>query len=237
VSENTRSFDAERISDLGNEQSRRLFLRRSASIALMGSTAAILLASATPARAVATSGSAKRNYRDQGSNFQSIQAHENAHVAFLVSALGSDARPMPTFQGLEQKNIVDFVTLAQALENTGVGAYLGAAPIIKNRDYLAAAGSIGFIEARHAGYLNVLVEDPTTGNILDLSSDNDFETPLTAAQVVDNASPFIADLNGGPPLSFSSTPSKKNDIDILNFALALEFLEAEFYNINVPKFF
>ena len=28
-----------------------------------------------------------------------------------------------------------------------------------------------------------------------------------------------------------------NDIAILNFALALELLELDFYNINVPKFF
>lgn len=203
---------------------------------MTGTAAALVLAHVKPARAD-DNDNPFCEFSDQGQNFKDIRGHENDHVAFLVSALGKYARPKPTFKNLAQNNIVDFVNVSQALENTGVGAYLGAAPVIYSRAYLAAAGTIALIEGRHAGYLNVLQGDPITGNILKLKSNNSFETPLTPAQVDNLAGPFIANLNGGPPVSYSDTPSDSNDIDILNFALALEYLEAEFYNINVPKFF
>ena len=163
----------------------------------MGTTAAVLLSTASKARGNEARQEDRERYFDQGTNFDSIRTHENDHVDFLVSALGSDARPMPTFQNLKQKTIIDFVAVSQALENTGVGAYLGAVPSIKSKAYLAAAGTIAFIEARHAGFLNVLVEDPITGSIIDLTSDNSFETPLTPDQVADGAGPFVASLNGG----------------------------------------
>jgi hypothetical protein len=167
-------------------------------------------------------------------NFRQIQADENAHVAFLVNALGSAARPMPIFQGLEQSKVHEFAVVSRTLENTGVGAYLGALPVLAStqlgQQYLGAAGSIALIEARHAGYLNTLLDlnivENITGNVSSL------DTPLTPQQVVTLASPFIASLNGGPPLIPAG--GLTNAIDILNFALALEYLEAEFYNLNVP---
>jgi hypothetical protein len=220
------------ISAVSKPTGRRSFFRRGAA------AAATALAAYAGREAFGVSGNP--NYLPslyRGWNvmeFEAIQEHENAHVKFLVDALGAYARPKPSFVNLVQPNLLAFAETSQALENTGVGAYLGAAPIIFSRGYLAAAGSIMDIEARHAGYLNVLLNDVMTQNVL--GNDQDFETPLTLEQVVDRAGPFITNLNGGPSLEFSTTPSAANDIAILNFALALEFLESEFYNVNVPKF-
>lgn len=219
-------------------RSRRSFLQRSA-LTVAGSSVAILAASGRQAHAAKVESEVMevRSSAGQKSYFASIKQHESDHVDFLVTALGANARPKPTFQNLLQKRYVDFVATSQALENTGVGAYLGAAPALSSAQYLAAAGSIMTVEARHAGYLNYMTSDPLTGNTSDDDSNPSFDTPLTPAQVVAAASGFIASLNGGPPLDYSATPSPTNDIAILNFALALEYLESEYYNLNVPKFF
>ncbi len=163
-----------------------------------------------------------------------VQRHENAHVRFLVDALGTAARPKPTFRNLLQQNLNAFIDVSRALENTGVGAYLGAAPVIFEPAYLAAAGSIALVEARHAGFFNTIESRPMTENAF--GQELDFERAFTVQEVVANAGPFIASLNGGPPLTFDTTPSPANDIAILNFALALEYLEADFYNVNVPRY-
>ena len=170
-----------------------------------------------------------------GMQMRLVQKHENAHVAALVAALGPNARPKPTFQNIQATSIVQFLTLGRALENTGVGAYLGASPAIDSPALLSAAASIALIEGRHAGFFNSITSRPTTENVFGV--EQDFEDPLTADEVITIASPYIASLNGGPSLEYSTTRSPANDIAILNFALALEYLEAEYYNINVPLFY
>jgi len=216
-------------------QSRRSFLRRGAGLTIAGSSVALLTGAGPLLEPALPSIPQRRN------SFKQIRRHENNHVEFLEGALGSSARPKPTFQGLEQPTIEDFMAVSQALEQTGVGAYLGATPFIQNPDFLAAAASVALIEASHAAYINTLLSDPITGD--SAASNNDdvlgtsFYFPLTPDEVNAAAGPFIAGLNGGDPIDYSETRSAGNDIDILNFALALEYLEADFYNINVAKFF
>lgn len=200
--------------------SRRSFLLRSA-VGVSALVPATLLV--TQSAQAATHHASQLSAEDA---FQEIMKDEDAHVSYIKNALGDAARPKPSFKGLEQEHTDAFIALSQVFENVGVGAYLMAAPAISSKGILAAAGSILTIEARHAGYLNALVGKP-------LSTNGAFDKPISQAQIVADVMPFLASLNGGPD------PSKplQNDVDILNFALLLEYLEATFYDLNVPKFF
>lgn len=216
---------------------RRGFLRSSTLAGLMAAPLVGLLASDASAVFTGDASEASRRKAKIAQDFKSIQSHENAHVAFLKKALGGAARPKPNFKNLEASSYANFITLSQAFENTGVGAYLGAAPYIKNTAYLSAAASIMTVEARHAGFLNDTNEALLTYATQNGGGDPAFDKPLTDRDVRPIISPYVADLNGGPAVDYAFLTSDNNDIRILNYALALEYLEAEFYNINVPKFF
>ena len=74
-----------------------------------------------------------------------------------IKQLGGKPIAKPTFV-FPVSSQSSFLALASVLENTGVGAYNGAAPSLKSKQVLAAAGSIVQIEARHAAAINLLIE-------------------------------------------------------------------------------
>lgn len=227
----TRAADVECSPDNPVQENRRSFLSWSAKAAAVA-VPAVALSSSAEAQGVPFRGNIRDLYPGWNArNFREIQDDENAHVAAIVGALGAAARPKPTFQNLRSNNIRAFLNLTRAFENTGVGAYLGAAPVIFDREILATAGTIAFVEAYHSGYVNTLLNDPI------VPGRASFASPLTIDEIVSRVGSYIVSLNGGPPPTFSLTPSAENDIAILNFALILEYLESEFYNINVPRFF
>ncbi len=219
-------------------QSRRSFLQKSTAVAAAGATAAIV--SATGEAEASNPNVLPFLYRGwNAKNFSSIRAHENAHVTFLQNALGASAFPDPGFVNLTQPNALAFAKLARIFENTGVATYLGAAPLIFNSSYLAAAASIALVEGRHSGYLNTLLNLHIDDSIVaGTASDESFETPQMPTVTAAAIAPFLATPSIGFQLAaaISTTPSPENDIAILRFALALEYLERDFYNINVPRF-
>ncbi len=110
------------------------------------------------------------------------QDHVQA-LATVVKQLGGKPVRKPTFV-FPVSSQSSFLALASVLENTGVGAYNGAAPSLQSRQVLAAAGSIVQIEARHAAAIDLLLGNsptPTGG----------FDVPLTKAEVLAKAGPLI----------------------------------------------
>jgi hypothetical protein len=111
---------------------------------------------------------------------------EQDHVLALTAAIKSlggtpVAKPSFVFPATNQSS---FLALASVLENTGVGAYNGAAPSLQSKAVLASAGSIVQIEARHAASINLLIGMSPTPN-------EGFDVPLTKTQVLAKAGPLI----------------------------------------------
>ncbi|MBA2555870.1 MAG: ferritin-like domain-containing protein [Chloroflexi bacterium] len=123
-------------------------------------------------------------------NLGLIRGHEADHVAALtaaVSELGGVPVEEAAYDFGEAFGDPDaFLATAQALENTGVAAYTGAAQyLIGSPELLTAALTIHGVEARHASYLNRLNGVSPFPDAVD--------APLTPDEVLTIATPFIAD--------------------------------------------
>ena len=114
-----------------------------------------------------------------------IADHEKQHVDALtatIKKLGGKpvAAPGVKFPFTDQKS---FLKLAQVFEDTGVSAYNGAAPMIKSKEILGAAGSIVQVEARHAAAIRLLNgANPSPAA---------FDPTLSKNQVLKAVKPFI----------------------------------------------
>jgi serine-rich repeat adhesion-like glycoprotein len=111
---------------------------------------------------------------------------EKQHVEALegtIKKLGGKPVAEPKFD-FAYSGTSGFLKLAQTFEDTGVSAYNGAAPMIKSKEVLTAAGSIVQVEARHAAAIRLQNgAEP---------SPQAFDPPLAEAQVLKAVEPFIA---------------------------------------------
>ena len=88
-----------------------------------------------------------------------IRDHEIIHREFFKAALGANAIAglTPNFKTINFADRASVLGTAKAFEDLGVSAYNGAGPLIKDAGYLALAGKIVSVEARHAAAIRDLL--------------------------------------------------------------------------------
>ena len=83
-----------------------------------------------------------------------ISFDEQTHVQSLEAAIkAAGATPVAACQyNFPYTDVPSFIYLSQMLENVGVSAYTGAAPLITDKTYLSIAATILDVEALHTSY-------------------------------------------------------------------------------------
>jgi hypothetical protein len=131
-----------------------------------------------------------------------LRDHEVAHVDAIIELLNSAGatpveKPEFTFPADAYSSEASILNLAATFEPVGVGAYLGAAPLISSPDILAAAGSIAGVEGEHVVAVNALLGVVPPSN-------EAFPAALTQDEVLAAVAPFLGmDVmmdTGGQPL-------------------------------------
>lgn len=150
---------------------------------------------------------------------EELASDERAHVNLLRGALTAAgvmpvAKPAINLNGLGFGfgGQVDFVIVARILEDIGVTAYAGAAPLIVSKDILAVAARILAVEAFHSGNIRLLVAQnrynttkvdgvdvlpPPSGTRFFTTVDNSLSAVRTPAQVLFLAYGLKANATGG----------------------------------------
>ncbi len=127
-------------------------------------------------------------------NLKAIRDHEIEHRDFLRHALGTNAIPNleVDFSAVDFSSRKSVLGTADVFENLGVGAYNGAGHLIQNVDYLAVAGSIVSVEARHAATIALFLKgygrDAAGGKNVDRKG---LDAALPPKKVLAAASSFI----------------------------------------------
>lgn len=129
--------------------------------------------------------------------FQNALKQEKEHLKALTKvakSLGSTSIPARFFvfeDGIFE-NPLKLLHLMNDLEDAFVGAYLGALPLIKDKNILAAAGAILGVEAGHRVLLREmrlkLLDPSITGTRV--PNDRIFESALTPSQAASALKPF-----------------------------------------------
>ena len=118
---------------------------------------------------------------------ETLRDNENEHVQALTATIkdlgGKPVKAPGVDFGKAFVSQRTFLKTAQTFEDLGVSAYNGAAPQIRSKEVLGAAGAIVQVEARHAAAIRLLRGKPIT--------DGAFDRALEMPAVLRAAKPFI----------------------------------------------
>ncbi len=119
---------------------------------------------------------------------QKLATDEAAHVTAITDIITRAnatpvARPNFVFPGNAFISQTGFLLLAKDLEETGVGAYLGAAPKVQAKSALQFAASVYGVECRHTSLVRNLIGLPF--------SPTEIEVPLSVEEVQKRVAPFM----------------------------------------------
>lgn len=132
-------------------------------------------------------GFGNRVREDVRPNLVDIGAHEQTHVDTLTTVI-KDLKGEPVGEACYDfgvEDVDDFIAVAAVLENTGVMAYDGAIKLVERENLLTSGATIATVEARHASYLNLLVDDDPFPSA--------FDDPKTMDEILDAAGGFIVE--------------------------------------------
>jgi hypothetical protein len=145
---------------------------------------------------------------DDISNLKNIGKTEQVHVTSLLSAIaGAGTQPVaPCKYDFKVKTAADMVATASILENVGVSAYLGAAPLLSSPAILTVAAQIVTVEARHQTFIR------TASKAVAVPSA--FDTPLDVKNVFTLAAGFITSCPDGSNLKIAAFPALTASSDV-----------------------
>lgn len=134
---------------------------------------------------------------DDITNLKSIGATEQVHVTTLLSAIATaGTKPVaPCTYKFGFTDAAGMVATASILENVGVSAYLGAAPLIKTPSILTVAAEIVTVESRHQTFIR------TASKVAAVPSA--FDTPLGIRSIFTLAAGFIDSCPDGSNLAIT----------------------------------
>lgn len=121
-----------------------------------------------------------------------IRDHEIAHREFFKAAIGNKAISAleVDFSSINFGSRESVLATAKAFEDLGVSAYNGAGRLIQDVQYLALAGKIVSVEARHAALIRDLISNGSFADntVVDM---NGLDTSRSPSAVLKIASTYI----------------------------------------------